>query len=171
MLYAFLAPDVPLPNRTRRAFYFIKVDHFMAEEYDQAFGYDWYTRHWTVVLNKREAQFASHLFPLSVIGAGGWDLYSWVQGYEQFWNAKAAQARTSGDAEAFQQTSTHAANARDFGGTYEELRSNIRFPISNSIRILQSTRFATSSRRSTAAASDLMYSISSTLSSSQRASS
>ena len=36
----------PLPNRTKRAFYFIKVDQFMAEQYDGAFGYDWHTRHW-----------------------------------------------------------------------------------------------------------------------------
>jgi uncharacterized protein with ParB-like and HNH nuclease domain len=32
MFYAFLAPDIALPNRTKRAFYFIRVDHFMAEE-------------------------------------------------------------------------------------------------------------------------------------------
>ena len=115
MLYAFLAPDVPLPNRARRAFYFIKVNQFMAEEYDQAFGYDWYTKHWSEILNSRLAQFASHLFPLAVIGSGGWDLPNWVQGYEQFWRAKAAEAEGSGDAEAIQQTTTHAANARDFG--------------------------------------------------------
>src|SRR5689334_11316019 len=46
MLYAFLAPDVPLPNRASRAFYYIKVNQFMAEEYDKAFGYDWHSRQW-----------------------------------------------------------------------------------------------------------------------------
>jgi uncharacterized protein with ParB-like and HNH nuclease domain len=40
ILYAFLGPDAPLPNRTNRAFYFIKVDRFMAEAHDEAFGYD-----------------------------------------------------------------------------------------------------------------------------------
>jgi hypothetical protein len=115
MLYAFLAPDVPLPNRTRRAFYFIKVNHFIAEEYDEAFGYDWHTKHWSRILDDRETQFASHLFPLSVVGKGGWDLPNWVQGYEQFWKGKADLAKESGDAETAKLAMTHATNARDFG--------------------------------------------------------
>lgn len=115
MLYAFLAPDMPLPNRTNRAFYFIRVDRFMAEEYDEAFGYDWHTRYWTAILNNREAQFASHLFPLSVIGAGGWELGNWVQKYEQFWKAKASEAAAASDPDLIKVTATHADNARAFG--------------------------------------------------------
>jgi hypothetical protein len=115
MLYAFLSPDVPLPNRANRAFYFIRVSHFMAEEYDQAFGYEWYTKRWKDTLSSSDVQFASHLFPLSVIGAGGWDLFSWVQGYEQFWKARANETRASGDPEAINQAATHATNARNFG--------------------------------------------------------
>ena len=115
MLYAFLAPSVPLPNRTRRAFYYIKVNHFMAEEYDEAFGYDWYTKHWTALLANRDLQFASHFFPLSVIGAGGWDLPNWVQGYEQFWKAKVAEAEAAGDTQSIKENTTHAANAKTFG--------------------------------------------------------
>ena len=42
--YVCVAPDVPLPERTNRAIYFINVDHFMREEYDNAFGYDWKTK-------------------------------------------------------------------------------------------------------------------------------
>jgi hypothetical protein len=38
--YAFLAPDVPLPNRSNRFFYYVHVDKFMPEEYDEAFGYE-----------------------------------------------------------------------------------------------------------------------------------
>src|SRR5687768_1871612 len=33
--YVFLAPDEPLPNRANSAFYFIRVDRFMEEEYDK----------------------------------------------------------------------------------------------------------------------------------------
>jgi hypothetical protein len=121
MLYAFLAPDVSLPNRARRAFYFIKVNLFMTEEYDKAFDYDWHTKQWTAILKNREAQFASHLFPLSVIGAGGWDLPNWVQGYEQFWKAKAIEAGSSGDPETINVTTTHAANAKAFGDHLKEI--------------------------------------------------
>ncbi|MBI4320150.1 MAG: DUF262 domain-containing protein [Chloroflexi bacterium] len=114
MLYAFLAPDVPLPYRTSRAFYFIRVDRFMAQEHDEAFGYDWHTRHWTAILRNREDQFASHLFPLSVIGAGGWELANWVQGYEQFWKARGTEGAAAGQ-EAIKVAMAHADNARAFG--------------------------------------------------------
>jgi hypothetical protein len=80
--YAFLAPDAPLPNRSNRFFYFVNVDKFMAEQYDEAFGYEWFTRRWSKVLGNKEAQYESHLFPFHVIGATGWELPNWVQGYE-----------------------------------------------------------------------------------------
>jgi hypothetical protein len=115
MHYAFLAPALPLPNRIKRAFYYIKVDHFMAEGYDEAFAYDWHTQYWAPILKNTEAQFANHLFPLSVIGAGGWDLPNWVQGYQQFWTVKAANASASGDDDAFKKASLHASNAKAFG--------------------------------------------------------
>src|SRR6266516_606763 len=113
--YAFLAPDAPLPNRSNRFFYFLHVDKFMAEEYDEAFGYEWLTRRWAKVLANREAQFAAHLFPLSVIGATGWELPNWVQGYEAFWKAKAVEAGSTGDEESATHAQNHAANAKLFG--------------------------------------------------------
>ncbi|GAC1519788.1 MAG: DUF262 domain-containing protein [Chloroflexota bacterium] len=115
ILYAFLAPDIPLPDRSKRASYFIKVNLFMAEEYDKAFGYEWHSQHWKGVFSNREAQFADHLFPLSVIGTGGWDLPNWVQGYEQFWKDRAAAAQATGNAELINVTETNVANARNFG--------------------------------------------------------
>jgi hypothetical protein len=38
-----------------------------------------------------------------------------VQGYEQFWKVRAAEAEVSGDADSIKQTTTHASNAREFG--------------------------------------------------------
>lgn len=114
MYYAFLAPDLPLPNRSFRAFYFIRVDKFIAEEYDDAFHYDWLTKRWSKVLAETSNQYAEHLFPLSVIGAGGWVLGNWVQGYEKFWDEKAKAALESGHAAA-DQFARHAENAKAFG--------------------------------------------------------
>ena len=71
--YAFLAPDVPLPNRKSRFFYFVQVDKLMREEYDEAFGCEQQIPRWTKVLANKEAQFAEHLFPFSIIGATGWE--------------------------------------------------------------------------------------------------
>jgi len=113
--YAFVAPDMPLPNRSNRAFYFINVAKFMAEEYDEAFNYDWKTRRLDKLLNNREAQYENHIFPLSVIGAGGWDLYDWVKGYERFWRDRRKQADTSGDSGASEASNHHADNALIFG--------------------------------------------------------
>jgi hypothetical protein len=115
MHYAFLSPDVPLPNKANRYFFYLHVDKFMAEEYDEAFDYDWLTRRWSKVLGNRPAQYQDHIFPLSVVGAGGWDLPNWVQGYEQFWKEKASQAETSGDTEGARTAGQHAVNEKEFG--------------------------------------------------------
>ena len=44
MYYAFFAPDVPAPNRANRYLYFIRVDRFLEEAYDDAVHYDWTQR-------------------------------------------------------------------------------------------------------------------------------
>jgi hypothetical protein len=113
--YAFFAPNIPLPNRSNRFFYFIHVDKFMAEEYDEAFGYDWMTRRWDKIFKDRNAQFASHIFPLAIIGAGGWDLPNWVQDYEKFWVERAKQADDSGDIVTMKASTHNAINAKNFG--------------------------------------------------------
>lgn len=71
MFYAFTAPDIPLPNRASRAVYFIKIDEFMNENYDEAFTYDWLSRRFQKTLNDINLQYEKHVFPLSVIGKGG----------------------------------------------------------------------------------------------------
>ena len=115
LYYAFVAPDVPLPRRANRAAYFVHVDKFMNEQYDDAFQYDWHSRRFNKILNSTEMQYAEHIFPLSVVGAGGWDLGNWVQGYEGFWKAKAQDAESVGDEVAAESASLHARNAKSFG--------------------------------------------------------
>ena len=119
MYYAFLAPDVPPPERKTRAFYFVRVDQFMAGEHDEAFGYEWVWGEHTKVFQDPETQFARHVFPCAVVGAGGWELGNWVQGYEKHWLARSAQARATGDDDAAATADLHTDNARRFG---EELK-------------------------------------------------
>ncbi len=114
MYYAFMAPDTPAPTRQNRYLYFIRVDRFMDEAYDDAFEYDW-TRHGVKLLDDREAQFESHKFPLSVVGQGGWELGNWVQGYEGFWRKRETDANEAGDGDAGGTAARHARNARTFG--------------------------------------------------------
>ena len=63
MHYAFLAPNVPAPSRHNRFLYFIRVDKFMDEVYEEAFEYDW-TRRGEALLADKAAQFHNHMFPL-----------------------------------------------------------------------------------------------------------
>jgi hypothetical protein len=110
MYYAFMAPNKPAPNRRNRFLYFIKVDRFMDEAYDDAFIYDW-TRRGLNLLSDRTRQFKEHMFPLSVVGAGGWELPNWVQGYEKHWREAAETLEgTEAESAAFQ-----AENAKKFG--------------------------------------------------------
>ena len=114
MYYVFLAPDVSLPNRSNRFLFFIRVDRFMEEAYDEAFEYDW-TRRGLNLLEDQEAQYENHMFPVSVVGQGGWELPNWVQGYEKYWRDKEAAATAAGDEEAAQEARHRASDAKAFG--------------------------------------------------------
>ena len=110
MYYAFMAPNQPAPSRRNRFLYFIKVDRFKDEAYDDAFIYDW-TRRGLNLLSDRTRQFEEHMFPLSVVGAGGWELPNWIQGYEKHWR-EAAETLEGTEAES---AAFHAENAKKFG--------------------------------------------------------
>ena len=110
MYYAFMAPDKPAPRRRNRFLYFIRVDRFMEEAHDDAFVYDW-TRRGLNILKDRTRQFEEHMFPLSVVGAGGWDLSNWVQDYEKHWQKEMGEHEGT-EAETAER---HADNAKKFG--------------------------------------------------------
>jgi hypothetical protein len=114
MYYVFLAPEVALPNRSNRFLFFIRVDRFMEEAYDEAFEYDW-TRRGLNLLADPNAQYESHMFPVSVVGQGGWELPNWVQGYEKYWLDKEAAAKGANDDVTVQEATRRARDARAFG--------------------------------------------------------
>lgn len=113
MYYTFFAPEINLPRRKSRAFYYIRVDKLMAENYDEAFNYDWFNRHWNVILSNPQAQFENHIFPLFIVGSGGWTLPNWVQGYQKFWQDGISSATSS--VWDIAETRRHAENAESFG--------------------------------------------------------
>ncbi len=119
MHYAFLAPDIALPNRAKRAIYFIHVDKFRAGETDEAFGYEWLSKKNRALIDSPEVQFERHIFPLPVIGKGGFELYKWIEAYGKFWKARAEAAD---DDENRKIAEMHADNAVAFG---EEMRETI----------------------------------------------
>ncbi len=113
MYYVFLAPDIPLPSRHNRYLYFLSVDQLMNDMPDEAFYYDW-SRKGVRLLDDQKAQFESHIFPLSVIGKGGWELPNWVQGYEKYWTDKKQDAIANGDSDEEAAAAHNVENAAAF---------------------------------------------------------
>ncbi|PZR94656.1 MAG: hypothetical protein DLM67_12220, partial [Candidatus Nephthysia bennettiae] len=108
--YTFAAPPVTAPGRANRFRYFIKIDKFMDEAYDDAFHYHW-TQWGHSLLDDPDSQYEHHIFPLSVLGQGqgGFELYRWSDGYVKYWDAKADEAQTAGHHESAE---VHRARAR-----------------------------------------------------------
>ena len=116
MYYAFMSPKVSAPNRYNRYLYFIRVDKFMEEAYDDAFEYIWTSRG-PNLLKDQNQQFETHMFPLSIIGKGGFALPNWLQGYERYWESKAENGEGSSTIIA----ERHSKNARAFSKHLEEI--------------------------------------------------
>lgn len=94
MYYSFVAPEAPAPKRHNRFLYFIHIDKFMEEAFDEAFEYDW-TNKGIRVLSNLEEQYRKHIFPLAIIGKGEWALPNWFQAYERYWADKRNEAFVS----------------------------------------------------------------------------
>jgi hypothetical protein len=113
MYYAFMAPNVPAPSRANRFLYFIRIDRFMEEAYDEAFDYDW-TRAGEKTLESTDEQYEKHKFPLAMVGKGDRAIVRWSQGYEGFWKTKEALAVAAGDEDGAKVARQHTENARLF---------------------------------------------------------
>jgi hypothetical protein len=115
MHYVFFLPNKNLPNRRSRFLFFIHVDKFIAENDDEAFGHDTLSKRWINLLANKEAQFNSHIFPLSILGGSRFDFPNWVQAYEKHWADRAASSEEAGNSEIASEARTHAENAKRFG--------------------------------------------------------
>jgi len=120
MYYAFMTPDASAPRRKSRFLYFIRVDRFMEEAYDEAFEYDW-TRRGLNLLEDQEAQYENHMFPLAVIGRSGWALFQWVQDYVKYWETKQQEAPLEENDSGASIAAIHAENGRAFGKHIKEI--------------------------------------------------
>jgi hypothetical protein len=122
--YAFMSPDMPLPRRKSRAMYFVRVDRFIDDE-DDAFDYYW---SWgkigdgmtavAAMFGPPEKQYRDHIFPLAIIGTGGWDLFQWVGGYVAYWQKRAESAADDIERNV---ALAHAHNADGFGKTVKSI--------------------------------------------------
>lgn len=122
MYYAFFGPNKRLPNRSRRAIYYISVDRFMDDqERDSAFSYDFWSNRLARLLASPEDQYAQHFFPLTVMGEGVWALVAWINGYESYWSKRAESANTSGESDDAAIARMHSLNAKPFGDYLKDI--------------------------------------------------
>ena len=89
MHYVFIAPNTHFPHRRNRYLYYIDIERFMEEDYENAFHYAWTKSNLNILLHDRIKQFEIHRLPLSVVGAGVWELADWFRDYELHWTEKA----------------------------------------------------------------------------------
>lgn len=110
MHYAFVAPAQNFPKKKNIVRFYVRVDQFMAGEYDNAFSYEFLSKRWEHIFNNRDVQFSLHIFPLAMIGADKFALFNWIQDYKNYWIAEAEKS-LSVDPNA----SMRAADAEAFG--------------------------------------------------------
>ena len=108
--YAFMAPDIPAPKRSSRYLYFIDIERFQREDYEDAFPYEW-TKRGINLLNDRQEQYRSHRFPVSILGEVPGVLSNWLQGYRNFWTEQETSSETEEDTIMAQ---TFVQNAKEF---------------------------------------------------------
>lgn len=120
MYYAFMAPEAAAPRRKNRFLYFIHIDQFMEEAYDEAFDYEW-TKRGERLLENPNSQYEQHIFPLAVIGKKGWALPNWVQGYERFWKENKNNAINEGNVAKAEEADIFIDYAQTFGKHLKEI--------------------------------------------------
>lgn len=121
MYYAFVGPNVPPPRRVHRAHFLVRVDRLMAEEYDDAFTYEWTSNRLQTKLADRDALYAEHLFPCAVIGSDDFELPNWLQGYKHYWEGQAEAARSAENHGGEAGATMHAEQAHEFGRHVREI--------------------------------------------------
>lgn len=115
--YAFFSPDEKVPKTQSRGFFFIRIDRFIEEEFEDAFEYRLAHKH---PLTKREEQFQNHCFPLSILGEESRVSrvrYDWLEEYGKHWKLQetdAVGAANDRDAARYRQY-------QNYGDQFEEI--------------------------------------------------
>ena len=91
--YSFMAPDIHLPGRSKRAIFHISIDKFLEKDSENAFGYTWISKRNETLMDSLEEQFELGLFPLKVLTENELDngFVNWVNKYRGFWEKRLEQ--------------------------------------------------------------------------------
>lgn len=118
---ACFAPEINFPRRVKQAFIYLDIQKFMDGNLDDAFHYDWVGNKWKNILNTPSELYERHIFPMSVLGKGAWEIIPWIEGYSRHWQGKADQARLEEQEDAASEMETFAEVGKAFGSEVKEL--------------------------------------------------
>lgn len=124
LYYACFAPEINFPKRKNPFFFYIDIQKYLAEEYDEAFSYDVKSKKWRALLADKTEQFKQHIFPVSFLGAGIMEFVEWVKGYENHWKGEANGATTIGDQDMVAEAEQAAKGAEFFSKHLLELQQD-----------------------------------------------
>ena len=119
--YACFAPDRSFPNRKNPVVFWINIRDFLIGDDEQSFGYYQLTQNWKNLLQDKESQYHQHIFPLSVIGKGDWEIAGWANDYEEYWKKQTEAAKEANDQDLINKANNYCEGAREFKKHLEEL--------------------------------------------------
>lgn len=116
--YAFFAPDVPFPKRSKGVIYLIDIRCLLEEDYENFIDYEFLTNKNKRLLKDKSLQFESHTFPLGEMKGGSWGTSDWIKEYRDYWQNKAEISEDETEKGIF---SNYAQEAGTFRTILEEL--------------------------------------------------
>lgn len=116
--YAFFAPDIPFPKRSKGVIFLIDIRALLEEDYENFIRYEFLTNKNKKLLKNKQAQFESHTFPLGEMKGGSWGTSDWIKEYRDYWRDKAEDTE---DEHLKTRYSDFADGARVFRDIIEEL--------------------------------------------------
>ncbi|UMB59900.1 DUF262 domain-containing protein [Lutibacter sp. A80] len=119
--YAFFQPDVKFRKRKSRIYYFLKVNEFLNENYEEMIFYYQSTRYYDDLVNDREMQFEEHIFNFGIMQEGSWEIENWIKGYKNYWEIKAEEEL---DEELKSEYNVYVKNAKNLKDSFEDILDN-----------------------------------------------
>lgn len=121
LYYALIGPDINFPNRKNPVRFFVRLDRFRDENYDECVEYQFIGKSWRRISDTPKELYARHLFPFTLFGQGARAIISWVDEYKEYWRGQATDAENEGNCEEAKKCFANADYIKTFDTEIEEL--------------------------------------------------
>lgn len=125
LYFAFFGPKENFPRRRSPFYFYLRINEFLDENYDEAFFYYRLTNFYEKLLESPEIQYKENIFPLLHMQEGSWGISDWIKGYRDYWRDILENYDDYKDEESNPKTKTEiqrfVENAEDLKTFMEEL--------------------------------------------------